>query len=164
MKKDFSSIFVYLNISLMSCWKKSMRWYLKKTRLARKHDESALGCVWTRLSPLIIHRLRTASIAVRRGTFRHVAYQTLFSLRIPHGDGPCRIVQERTEAWSYECTYKYSTKECLSYCKYCSGSGQTQMESSCERGKEPSGPIKCWETTEWLNNLCPLEWCSAPHT
>jgi hypothetical protein len=22
--------------------------------------------------------------------------------------------------------------------------------------------LKCWETTEWLHNLWPLEWCSAP--
>jgi hypothetical protein len=26
-----------------------------------------------------------------------------------------------------------------------SGSGQVQVESSCERGNEPSGYIKCWE-------------------
>jgi hypothetical protein len=24
------------------------------------------------------------------------------------------------------------------------------VESSCERGNEPSGSIKCWESTEWL--------------
>jgi hypothetical protein len=35
------------------------------------------------------------------------------------------------------------------------------VESSCERGNEPSGSIKCWETTEWLHNLWPLEWYSA---
>jgi hypothetical protein len=29
-------------------------------------------------------------------------------------------------------------------------------ESSCECGSEPSGSIKCWETTEWLHNWCPL--------
>jgi hypothetical protein len=37
------------------------------------------------------------------------------------------------------------------------------VESSCERGNEPSGSIKCWETIEWLHNLWPLEWNSAPH-
>jgi hypothetical protein len=35
-------------------------------------------------------------------------------------------------------------------------------ESSCERGNEPSGSIKFWETTEWLHNLWPLERYSAP--
>jgi hypothetical protein len=35
-------------------------------------------------------------------------------------------------------------------------------ESSYERGNEPSGSIKCWETTEWLYSLWPLEWYSAP--
>jgi hypothetical protein len=30
------------------------------------------------------------------------------------------------------------------------------VESSCELGNEPSGSIKCWETTEWLHNLRPL--------
>jgi hypothetical protein len=34
--------------------------------------------------------------------------------------------------------------------------------SSCERGNESSGSIKCWETTEWLHNLWPLEQYSAP--
>jgi hypothetical protein len=36
------------------------------------------------------------------------------------------------------------------------------VESSCELGNEPSGSIKCWESTEWLHNLWPLEWYSAP--
>jgi hypothetical protein len=36
------------------------------------------------------------------------------------------------------------------------------VESSCKLGNEPSGSIKCWETTEWLHNLWPLEWYSAP--
>jgi hypothetical protein len=40
-----------------------------------------------------------------------------------------------------------------------SGSGRY---SSCELGNEPSVSIKCWETTEWLHNLWPLEWYSAP--
>jgi hypothetical protein len=31
------------------------------------------------------------------------------------------------------------------------------VESSCECGNEPSGSIKCWETTEWLHNLWPLD-------
>jgi hypothetical protein len=31
-----------------------------------------------------------------------------------------------------------------------------------ERGNEPSGSIKSWETIEWLHNLWPLEWYSAP--
>jgi hypothetical protein len=35
-------------------------------------------------------------------------------------------------------------------------------ESSCERGNEPSGSIKCWETTEWLHKLWPLEWYACP--
>jgi hypothetical protein len=30
--------------------------------------------------------------------------------------------------------------------------------SSCEHGNETSGSIKCWDTTEWLHNLWPLEW------
>jgi hypothetical protein len=34
--------------------------------------------------------------------------------------------------------------------------------SSCELVYEPSGSIKCWESTEWLHNLWPLEWYSAP--
>jgi hypothetical protein len=29
---------------------------------------------------------------------------------------------------------------------------------------EPSGSIKCWETTQWLHNLWPLEWYSAPQS
>jgi hypothetical protein len=37
-------------------------------------------------------------------------------------------------------------------------------ESSCVLGNEPSGSIKCWETTEWLHNLWPLEWYSAPQS
>jgi hypothetical protein len=36
--------------------------------------------------------------------------------------------------------------------------------SSCERGNEPLGSIKCWETTEWLHNLWPLEWYSVPQS
>jgi hypothetical protein len=36
--------------------------------------------------------------------------------------------------------------------------------SSSERGNEPVGSIKCWETTEWLHNLWPLEWYSAPQS
>jgi hypothetical protein len=32
-----------------------------------------------------------------------------------------------------------------------SGSGYVQVESSCERGNEPSGSIKCWESTEWYS-------------
>jgi hypothetical protein len=35
------------------------------------------------------------------------------------------------------------------------------VDSSCERGNEPSGSIKCWETTEWLHNWWPLEGSSA---
>jgi hypothetical protein len=38
------------------------------------------------------------------------------------------------------------------------------VDSSCERGNESSGSIKCWETTEWLHNLWPLEWYSAPQS
>jgi hypothetical protein len=38
------------------------------------------------------------------------------------------------------------------------------VESSCELGNEPSGSIKCWETTEWLHNLWPLEKYSAPQS
>jgi hypothetical protein len=41
-------------------------------------------------------------------------------------------------------------------------SGKVQVESSCEHGNEPSCSIKCWETTEWLYQLWPLEWYSAP--
>jgi hypothetical protein len=37
-------------------------------------------------------------------------------------------------------------------------------ESSCERGNEISGPIKCWETTEGLHNLWPLERYSVPQS
>jgi hypothetical protein len=33
-----------------------------------------------------------------------------------------------------------------------SGSRQGQVESSCVRGNEPSGPIKVWATVEWLYN------------
>jgi hypothetical protein len=33
-----------------------------------------------------------------------------------------------------------------------SGSGQGQVETSCECGNEPSGYIKCWETIEWIHN------------
>jgi hypothetical protein len=38
------------------------------------------------------------------------------------------------------------------------------VESSCECGNEPSGSIKCWETTEWLHNVWPLERYSAPQS
>jgi hypothetical protein len=38
------------------------------------------------------------------------------------------------------------------------------VESSCERGNESSGSIKCWESTEWLHNLCSLEWHSVPQS
>jgi hypothetical protein len=31
-----------------------------------------------------------------------------------------------------------------------------------ERGNEHSGSIKCCETTQWLHDLWPLEWYSAP--
>jgi hypothetical protein len=40
----------------------------------------------------------------------------------------------------------------------------TGLESSCDCGNEPLGSRKCWETTEWLHNLSPLEWYSAPLT
>jgi hypothetical protein len=39
-----------------------------------------------------------------------------------------------------------------------------QVESSCELGNESSGSIKCWESTEWLHNLWPLERYSAPQS
>jgi hypothetical protein len=29
------------------------------------------------------------------------------------------------------------------------------VESSCKLDNEPSGSIKCWETTEWLHKLWP---------
>jgi hypothetical protein len=35
------------------------------------------------------------------------------------------------------------------------------VESSCEHGNEPPGTIKCWDCTEWLHKLWPLEWYSA---
>jgi hypothetical protein len=38
------------------------------------------------------------------------------------------------------------------------------MESSFERDNEPSGSIKCWETTEWLNNWWPLMRYSSPQS
>jgi hypothetical protein len=38
------------------------------------------------------------------------------------------------------------------------------VESSCELGNEPSGSIKCWESTQWLHNLWSLEWYSAPQS
>jgi hypothetical protein len=38
------------------------------------------------------------------------------------------------------------------------------VESSCKHGNEPSGSITCWETTEWLHNLWPLERYSAPQS
>jgi hypothetical protein len=38
------------------------------------------------------------------------------------------------------------------------------VESSCELGNEPSSSIKCWESAEWLHNLWPLEWYSAPQS
>jgi hypothetical protein len=38
-----------------------------------------------------------------------------------------------------------------------SGSGQGQVESSCEFGTEPSGSMKCWETIERPNNWGSLE-------
>jgi hypothetical protein len=36
------------------------------------------------------------------------------------------------------------------------------VESSCERGNEPSRSIKCSEAIERLHNLWPLEQRSAP--
>jgi hypothetical protein len=39
-----------------------------------------------------------------------------------------------------------------------------KAESSCELRNELSGFIKCWETTEWLHNLWPLEWYRAPQS
>jgi hypothetical protein len=36
------------------------------------------------------------------------------------------------------------------------------VESSCELGNESSGSIKCWESTEWLHDMWPLERYSAP--
>jgi hypothetical protein len=33
-----------------------------------------------------------------------------------------------------------------------------RWKRSCERGNKPSGSIICWETTEWLHDLWPLEW------
>jgi hypothetical protein len=38
-----------------------------------------------------------------------------------------------------------------------SGSETVEVEGSCERGNEPSGSIKCWESTELLHNWRPLE-------
>jgi hypothetical protein len=32
-----------------------------------------------------------------------------------------------------------------------SGSGQSQVQTSCKYGNEPSGSIKCWEVLEWLH-------------
>jgi hypothetical protein len=39
-----------------------------------------------------------------------------------------------------------------------------RWKSSCELGNEPSGSIKCWETTEWLHNWWHFEWYSAPQS
>jgi hypothetical protein len=33
-----------------------------------------------------------------------------------------------------------------------------------ELGNEPSGSIKCWDSTEWLHVLWPIEWYSAPQS
>jgi hypothetical protein len=38
-----------------------------------------------------------------------------------------------------------------------SGSGQEQVESSCDYGNEPSASIKRCEVLEWLHNRRPLE-------
>jgi hypothetical protein len=46
----------------------------------------------------------------------------------------------------------------------CLARDRYRWESSCERGNEPSGSIKCWETTEWLHNFWPLERYSAPQS
>jgi hypothetical protein len=43
-----------------------------------------------------------------------------------------------------------------------SGSGLGPVESSCERGNEPSGSIKRWEVLEWLHNWQLLKKGSAP--
>jgi hypothetical protein len=37
------------------------------------------------------------------------------------------------------------------------GSESVQIESACELGNEPSGFIKCWETTDWLHSWWHLE-------
>jgi hypothetical protein len=44
------------------------------------------------------------------------------------------------------------------------GSGQVQVDNSCECGNEPSVSIKFWETTEWLHKLWPLERYSVPQS
>jgi hypothetical protein len=38
-----------------------------------------------------------------------------------------------------------------------------EMGVSCELGNEPSGSIKCCETTEWLHNLWPLSSSAQLH-
>jgi hypothetical protein len=61
---------------------------------------------------------------------------------------------------------KISAKDSKKFLECCgldwSGSGWVQVESCCERGNEPSGSIKCRETTEWLHNLWPVERYSGP--
>jgi hypothetical protein len=37
-------------------------------------------------------------------------------------------------------------------------------QSSCELSNKPLRSIKCWETTDWLLNLWPLEWYTAPQS
>jgi hypothetical protein len=44
------------------------------------------------------------------------------------------------------------------------GLAQDRYRCSCEVGNELSGSIKCWEYTEWLHNLWPLELYSAPQS
>jgi hypothetical protein len=34
----------------------------------------------------------------------------------------------------------------------------------CKLGNEPSGSIKCWESTEWLHKLWALKWYSSPQS
>jgi hypothetical protein len=42
-----------------------------------------------------------------------------------------------------------------------SGSGEGQVEGSCESGNEPSGSVKCWEVLEQLLKWRPLEVLSS---
>jgi hypothetical protein len=98
---------------IVCCWEKSKAVITKEDKIFKE--------AWWKYTWMCMNMNETSSYCTycfRCGPVRHVqtrnVIRQIFSPRIPHGEGPCRIVQEAIEAWWYECIYKYRTKENLS--------------------------------------------------
>jgi hypothetical protein len=106
----FSNIFFISISTYLSCWEKIRAMITKQYKVSK---EAWWKCTWIR---------PYCTYCFRRGAALHLQ---IFSPRIPHGDGPCRIVQETIEAW-YELTLNTALKNT------CRGGNATCMKRSVQ--------------------------------